>query len=265
MGPAMFAIGEDAPAPQKGQPTFVIRPEKDGGLSFSAQSSDGKLTRGHFARDHAQGQLIQPGWKGNVRLTVLEWVPNAIPLTTYSPARIQFGPQAPPAAIHVISGSGGEGAQTWLGIGDRAVLHTVKGNVELAYLPQRVSLPFVLRLDHFQVDRYEGSMDPSAYSSRVTVFEDSRHINSGKSTVISMNEPLTVKGITLYQASYEDAMPRPTVSIFSVNHDPGRLWKYVGSLLIVAGSILLFALKYRKAKVAKPKSVLSPEFEVIQS
>jgi hypothetical protein len=66
-----------------------------------------------------------------------------------------------------------------------------------------------------------------------------------------MNEPLTVKGITLYQASYEDAQPRPVVSIFSVNRDPGRPWKYLGSLLIVLGSIILFAVKYRKSKATQ--------------
>ena len=52
----------------------------------------------------------------------------------------------------------------------------------------------------------------------------------------------------------EDARPRPTVSIFSVNRDPGRVWKYIGSLLIVLGSIMLFAVKYRKARVDKKKT-----------
>jgi cytochrome c biogenesis protein ResB len=115
-----------------------------------------------------------------------------------------------------------------------------------------VALPFAVRLDHFQIDRYEGSMDPASYSSRVTVFDDRQAAKAGReNVVISMNEPLTVQGITLYQSSYEDAQPRPTVSVFSVNHDPGRIWKYIGSLLIVAGAILLFAVKYWKAYASK--------------
>jgi cytochrome c biogenesis protein ResB len=206
----------------------------------------------------AHGKVIRPGWKGGVSLTVLEWVPDSQPLTRYAPARIQYGMQAPPSAIHIISGEGGEGAETWLGAGDRAMLHTPNGNVELAYLPQRVALPFAVRLDRFQIDRYEGSMDPSSYSSRVTVFPDRSKRTDGQSAqsaTISMNEPLAVQGITLYQSSYEDAQPRPTVSIFSVNRDPGRLWKYLGSLLIVLGSILLFAVKYRKAKATGAKPV----------
>jgi hypothetical protein len=259
MGPASFAIGPDAPAPQAGRPSLVLTPEKDGALAFRAQSSEGKVVQGRFAAGKAGNQPISPGWKGNVQLTVLEYVPNAVPLTNYHPARVQYGQQAPSSAIHVISGKGGEGAASWLGLGDRAVLHMPNGNVELGYLPQRVVLPFGVRLDRFQVDRYEGSLDPSSYSSRVTVFQDARRIDQGSATTISMNEPLTVKGITLYQSSYEDAQPRPTISIFSVNRDPGRRWKYLGSLLLVSGSVLLFAVKYRKAKVAKKIPAATPQ------
>ena len=46
------------------------------------------------------------------------------------------------------------------------------------------------------------------------------------------------------RASYEDGVPRPTTSVLSVNRDPGRWIKYIGSLFIVLGSILLFAMKY---------------------
>jgi cytochrome c biogenesis protein ResB len=153
----------------------------------------------------------------------------------------------------VISGKGGEGAETWLGLGDRAVLHTASGNVEIGYLPQRIVLPFAVKLERFSVERYEGSYDPSSYASRVQVTGEGEGPASvtPRSVTISMNEPLTVKGITLYQASYEDAQPRPVISIFSVNRDPGRFWKYLGSLLLVLGSIALFAVKYRKNKAAQ--------------
>jgi hypothetical protein len=77
-----------------------------------------------------------------------------------------------------------------------------------------------------------------------------------------MNEPLEKHRFTIYQSSYEDGNPRPTTSIFSVNQDPGRSWKYSGSLLIVLGSILLFAEKYRRknitAKNIKGKETHAP-------
>jgi hypothetical protein len=99
------------------------------------------------------------------------------------------------------------------------------------------------------VDRYQGTNNPAAYSSKVTVLGGDP--NAGFSQVISMNEPLEYKGITLYQASYEDAQPRPVTSILSVNRDPGRHHKYIGSLLIVLGSAWLFAVKYRSNKKSK--------------
>jgi hypothetical protein len=68
--------------------------------------------------------------------------------------------------------------------------------------------------------------------------------------LVSMNEPMKYGGFTFYQASYVDAQPRPTTSIFSVNQDPGRWLKYLGSLLIVLGSIWLFGMKYVTKKKA---------------
>lgn len=66
-----------------------------------------------------------------------------------------------------------------------------------------------------------------------------------------MNEPLKHSGFTLYQTSYEPGDPRPITSILSVNRDPGRGAKYLGSLLIVLGAIWLFAMKYRRAPARK--------------
>ena len=87
-----------------------------------------------------------------------------------------------------------------------------------------------------------------------------------------MNEPLEHRGIKLYQASYESPDPsqlpptlkpgspefrealRPRISIFSVNRDPGRPFKYAGSILLVFGSILLFGAKYWAASRQKRKA-----------
>ena len=254
MGPARFALGESL-KPKVGHPSISFIPQAKGGLSYQAHTSDGKVKKETLASTVVRGAVIQPGWKGGVKLTVLDWVKDAVPLASFKPSRVQYGQGAPPSAIHVISGRGGEGAESWLGWGDRAVLHTAKGEVEIGYFPHRVVLPFGVRLDRFHVSHYEGSLDPSAYSSDVTVEAQTSELKSltGKAAerqlTISMNEPLSLNGISVYQASYEDAQPRPVVSIFSVNRDPGRTLKYFGSLLIVLGAILLFAVKYRKAKI----------------
>jgi hypothetical protein len=131
----------------------------------------------------------------------------------------------------------------WLGLGDRATLRVQDGShVEMSYLSKRVNLPFSLKLDQFQIDYHPGTRDPASYWSRVRVSDQNEPV------VISMNQPLKYAGYTFYQSSYENGFPRPTVSIFSVNQDPGRTLKYFGSILLVLGICVLF---YQKSKTKR--------------
>jgi hypothetical protein len=250
-GPALLTL--DIPemkhategSPGAGHPTLQIIPGKDG-VSYIATSSEGKKVTGKLSRKEIDANpVIDPKWK-NVSITFEKFYPRAIPQTTYKPSRLQYGQQAPPSAIHLFSGKGGEGSEIWLGLGERAVLALQGHEVEIGYFPQRLVLPFSIRLEHFKIDHYDGTHDPSSYSSQVSVVDDNPDGARPKENpiVISMNEPLHYRGTTLYQASYEDAQPRPTVSIFAVNRDPGRFLKYAGSLFIVLGAVLLFASRY---------------------
>ena len=73
--------------------------------------------------------------------------------------------------------------------------------------------------------------------------KDKRHV------LISMNEPLKYNGFTFYQASFEEGEGgRPVASILSVNYDPGRWIKYLGSLMIVLGTLHLFYFRGRRNK-----------------
>ncbi len=225
-------------------PKMFFKSEKDGGLSYVALSSLGKRVTGRFARDEISGKKILPGWKGNVSVTLEEWIPDALPRSHYQNARIQYGTQAPGSAIHVVVGNEkaanlANPTGVWLGLGDQAVVTAEGGPIQIGYYSKRVMLPFSVRLDRFQIDHDQGTMNPASYASTVTANSQSGQ----KNAIISMNEPLQVEGYTLYQASYEDASPRPVTSILSVNQDPGRVLKYLGSALIVLGSVLLFAAK----------------------
>ena len=85
--------------------------------------------------------------------------------------------------------------------------------------------------------RYQGTMRAASYASDV-------QIPNVLEAHISMNNPLKHGGYTFYQASFqENDMGQATTSILSVNYDPGRWIKYLGSLLIVLGSILMFYFK----------------------
>ena len=237
-GPARFSLGKKKEL-KKGQPTLFLNPDGNS-LRYQAFSAFGKKLKGQFKKP--EGQKIHPGWKGDVTIQILRYIPSAMPYTIYKPAEIQYGSNAPFSALHLVAA---DQVGVWLGLGDRAVVHLAHQDVTVAYFPRRVILPFSLKLERFIIENNPGTLTPAAYSSRVRVIEE----KEGESEFhISMNEPLEKRGFTLYQASYENAEPRPTVSIFAVNRDPGRVWKYLGSFLLVLGTMLLSASKYRKKK-----------------
>ena len=239
-GPARFSLGKKTRV-KSGQPTLFLFPEGNR-LRYQAHSAFGKKVEGKF--ESPQGKLIQPGWKGDVSVQILQYIPSAIPSTVYQPSETQYGTNAPFSAIHLVAA---DQVGVWLGLGDRAVVHLANKDVTVAYFPKRVILPFSVKLDRFFIEHNPGTLTPAAYSSRVKVVEE-----QGESEFhISMNEPLEKRGFTLYQASYENADPRPVVSILAVNQDPGRVCKYLGSFLLVLGTFLLSASKYRRKKKAQ--------------
>jgi hypothetical protein len=111
-------------------------------------------------------------------------------------------------------------------------------------------LPYELVLDQFKMDTDPGTNNPASYESFVTLFKG----NEGSTKHhVYMNHPLKHQNFTFYQASYYQTQEGPYGSVFSVNFDPGRFWKYLGSLLLVLGSIWHFVL--RKKIVLKPGEI----------
>jgi hypothetical protein len=233
-----------------------------GALEVGIQTSDGKRSTQSFPfKDPKElaGKVIQTGWKNDVQVTIFDWIPRAKSEVSYAPARIQYGEGATGSAILIQA----EKSKIWLGLGERATFESNVGGQErrlsIGYFTRRIVLPFAIELEKFQIDRYRGTMNPMEFSSIVSVKPGSADGSAPpgqepppKNHLISMNEPMKYGGFTFYQASYIDAQPRPTISVFSVNQDPGRWLKYLGSLLIVCGSIWLFAMKYMTKKKASP-------------
>ena len=71
-------------------------------------------------------------------------------------------------------------------------------------------------------------------------------------------QSLKYDGLTFYQASYFEAPKTPT-ALLSVNLDPGRPIKYLGSLLLVLGAIWHFYLRRKKTKNNSPSTAKTPE------
>jgi hypothetical protein len=78
---------------------------------------------------------------------------------------------------------------------------------------------------------------------------------AGSDAVITMNAPLSIGGLTLYQTSFfpettEDGQPTGRqISVFTVAADPGRWCKYCGSALLVGGILLMYLMRQRRWQI----------------
>ena len=105
---------------------------------------------------------------------------------------------------------------------------------------QRV-LPFSVRLNDFVRQTYPGTNKSKEYSSDVTVIDGDVTWHA----LISMNKPLRYKGYTLYQSSFEQT-PETELTILAVVENKGRLFPYIGTIIIALGLILHTRQKYAK-------------------
>lgn len=130
-------------------------------------------------------------------------------------------------------------------VGNAETIHINNGNIHIRYGSLPLKLPFSIRLNDFQIDRYPGSESPSSYASEVTVIDAAN--NETMDYRIFMNNILNYEGYRFYQSSYD---PDEKGTILSVNHDfGGTLITYIGYFLMSVSMIWsLFArgTRFRK-------------------
>lgn len=137
--------------------------------------------------------------------------------------------------------------EQWIQLNDVVKFFSQDSVYILTYGNHRHDLGFELKLKKFEVGRYQGTMRAASYQSRVETPDGVEHL-------ISMNEPLKYNGLTFYQASFEDGPDgQPVASILSVNYDPGRFLKYLGSIILSLGIVWLFYDKRKAARSRAPK------------
>ncbi|AOO64428.1 cytochrome c biogenesis protein CcsA [Sulfurospirillum halorespirans] len=111
---------------------------------------------------------------------------------------------------------------------------------------QIFELPFDIKLNEFQLDRYPGSMSPMSYASEVEVVDTEKGVHMPFR--IYMNHVLDYRGFRFFQSSY-DTDEKGT--ILSVNNDPGKIPTYFGYFLLSLGLFLnLLNPKSRFRKLA---------------
>lgn len=233
---------------------FVVA--KNGQLRYETISIRGEKKSGLVKLNPDEPTLINPGWRMPIQVQVKKFIVRAQNKTDFVPSLSgSEAGNAPMPAIR-LSLISEPSIFLWLGLGDRADLALPNEKVSVGYYPKRVTLPFAIRLKQFEVKNDPGTQNAASYSSDVQVVKtfqkDETELQNLPTHNISMNEPLKESFYTFYQASFIPDFPRAVTSVLTVNHDPGRSLKYWGSLLLVLGSLLLFAMKsYQSSKSKK--------------
>lgn len=211
-----------------GNNTLVLKPISDGELEYRVftKSKMGLSASGRIK----EGEVVDTGWMG-LKLRLLRFLPKGEEQVTYiereTPSKVTS------SAIKIRF----NGDEQWMGLNSVLRFFTENQLYMVRWGNKRIDMGFPMQLVNFNIGHYQGTRRAASYESQVQVPDLDV-------TTISMNEPLQYRGFTFYQASYEqDEMGKPTASVLSVNHDPGRFLKYLGCLIIVFGSIMLFYFK----------------------
>lgn len=227
LGPARVVLARSIVEPS-GMNEIVLA-VKDGSrkIEYAVYAKDRSLKKKGFIDE---SETLETPWMG-LKFRILRFLPHAREAVNY--VKMQKASPAANSALRFRF----RGKEYWLGLNSTQRIYLEDKVYFVTYANRRLELSFPLTLNKFNMDTYQGTERAATYESEVDV------PGRGK-VVISMNEPLKHEGFTFYQSSFQrNEQGEAVVSILSVNHDPGRWVKYLGSLLIVLGSIVLFYFK----------------------
>lgn len=188
-------------------------------------------------------------WMGLV-LTPTRIVENKVPSYTWT-ERLPTGSDADTsdaALIRIVNRANpADHRSTWTHPASEASLR-LAGSDFTFFIGRRVHrLDFSILLERFKMDTDPGTDAPASYESFVKVI---RPAGKNAAAHVYMNHPFKEGLYTFYQSSYFE-LPGAAAggfgSVFSVNYDPGRALKYLGSAFLVGGAIWHYYLR-RKIK-----------------
>jgi hypothetical protein len=235
------------PIPEKGslKNEIYLNPSNGGLLYAVFYKESEKPGKKGFLKE---GEVFDPGFKMAMQFRILRFLPNAT--EDWDLQDIDHPTPLTTSAVKIIF----EGKERWVLLNDMVKLFSQNAAYLLTFGNRRIDIGFPIKLKSFEVDRYKGTTRAMAYKSKVEVPEAGEYL-------ISMNEPLKYKKLTFYQASFQEENGQPVASIFSVNADPGRFLKYLGSFIMSLGIILLMWFKHLDFKLAKKSAGLNEELK----
>jgi hypothetical protein len=227
LGPAKVMLVQDLPPPMNRNAVILITKPKTETLDYVIYNKDNSIRKKGKVK---QSETVETGWMG-MKFRLLRYLPHSREDVKYA-----VSPTASPISTAALRFSF-RGTDYWLGLDTALRIYLDDRMYVVRFGHRQFELAFPLRLEKFTVGHDQGTDHASSYESQVEV--------PGRGSVtISMNEPLHLQGFTFYQSSFEkNERGEPVASILSVNHDPGRWIKYIGSMMMVLGSIMLFYFK----------------------
>lgn len=237
LGPAKVYLGETPQSETKENEVYLTPIDADK-LRYTIFYKDVKSPkRSGFIKI---GDVVSTGWMG-LELRLLDYLPRA--QEEYEVLTMERPTPLTTAAIKIKH----KEIERWLALNDIVKLFGTQSAYLLSYQNRRIDLGFDLKLNKFEVQRYQGTMRAMEYASQVEAVSAANSISIEQ--VISMNEPLKFMGYTIYQASFQEdeQTGEPIASVFSINQDPGRPIKYAGSLIFSLGIVWLFYQRRKRA------------------
>lgn len=228
LGPAKVVLASQKRAPENRNEVLLITHENSPVLDYIIYNKDNTIRKKGRVR---QSETVDTGWMG-MKFRLLRYLEHSKEVVTYVKS-----PTASPISTSALRFTF-QGQEYWLGLDSVIKLYLQDHMFVVSYGHKQLEMDFPMRLKEFQMGHYQGTDRASSYQSIIQI--------PGKPDItISMNKPLQYHGFTFYQSSFEKdpQTGKPTASILSVNHDPGRWIKYAGSMMIVFGCIVLFYFK----------------------
>lgn len=194
-------------------------------------------------REVKQGDEIELG--AGFKLVLQEYLPRARQEVSFVPVAKSAGGDQLEAAAQVEVLAGDVTQRVWLKRNDDrhgfARLPTPDGSLLLTFGYESLPLGFSLELVDFQREQNPGGMGDASFASVVRLIDEASGIDEERT--IAMNQPLTHGKFTFYQSSFMEQPGQGDLSVLSVAYDPGRGLKYAGSLMICAGTFLMFYVR----------------------
>jgi len=193
-------------------------------------------------------QLKSLPWK----LVLQKFLPHARPHLHVMAASSRSSSSGRLPAIEVEVASQGWRERGWLVWGQPKRFGSDGNTATLRFEEEHSALPFEIELNRFEIDRYPGTNMPAMYRSNVTVHDS--ELGEQRTVSIEMNRPLQHRGWSFFQSSYVVDRNR-RISILSVSKDPGKPIVYWGFLLLVVGTVVTAAQRYKTLRPVNRGSV----------